>query len=113
MAFSLLWSWGNILILPSNKPHVLKGLPLLLLQFSNRAPHELVTTACSESGRQCNVDFVFDFPSFKDLPGVEMNRNRFQSVLGEVVLTMVLFASGPLSLCAQVGGGTLPGDVLG
>jgi tetratricopeptide (TPR) repeat protein len=42
-----------------------------------------------------------------------MNRNRFQSPLGVVALAILLFASGPISLSAQDGGGTLPRDILG
>lgn len=42
-----------------------------------------------------------------------MNRNRFQWPSGTVALAILLFASGPISLYAQDGGGTLPRDIPG
>jgi Flp pilus assembly protein TadD len=45
--------------------------------------------------------------------GVDMHRNRFQSPLGAVAAAVLMFASGSVSLSAQEGGGTLPGDLVG
>jgi tetratricopeptide (TPR) repeat protein len=42
-----------------------------------------------------------------------MNRNRFQSAMGVCALAVLWLASGSISLSAQVGGGTLPGDLVG
>lgn len=42
-----------------------------------------------------------------------MHRNRFQLPLAAVAAAVLLFASGSISLSAQDGGGTLPGDIAG